>query len=56
MYVCKAGHLPIRKARQDEKNARKINRIPIILRLKSVKFAHSESDAIKKERKARPIQ
>ena len=56
MYVCKAGHMAIRKARTGKKGTNKNqNQIPIILILKNVKYVHSEKDVIKKERKVKPI-
>ena len=56
MYVCKAGHMAIRKARTGKKNHRKKSKYkPIILILKNVKFVRFVKVVIKKERKVKPI-
>ena len=55
MYVCKAGHMAIRKARTGKKGLIKIKKIPTCLILKHAKYVLQEMDVIKKERKVRPI-
>ena len=56
MYVCKAGYMAIRRARQGKKNGKKIKQILIISIFKSVKGALSKRGAIGKDRKARPTR
>src|SRR5699024_2369799 len=54
MYVCKAGHMAIRKARQGKKNVGKNQKDTYILTLKNAKFVHLERAVIQLEPKAKP--
>ena len=55
MYVCKAGHMAIRKARKERKIKGKIKKTPITLILKNVKYVRSVKAVIKKEQKVKHI-
>lgn len=56
MYVCKAGHMAIRKARTGKKTKDKIKNIRIILISKNVKYVLSAKVGIMKGQKVKHIQ